>query len=255
MFKWAALGALICVAVAFYAGYAKRASWIKEKIASLSAPASFIYMRENASLPAKASKPRIVLIGDSRVAQWPREGFPAEWEIVNRGIGGETAAQLMKRFQADALALNPDVIVISTGMNDLVAASLMESDKREEVARSTAAAIQNLATQGMAAGHRVLVTTIIPPARVEFLRLPVWNESLPDLVAEVNAALKQARWPDGATLVDLSTSLTGGSAKVLPDKYRDDTLHVNAIAYQQLTEALRQSLQGAIGAGPLRKAS
>ena len=39
--------------------------------------------------------------------------------IRNRGIPGEQASEAIKRFQSDVLNLNPDLIVILTGANDL----------------------------------------------------------------------------------------------------------------------------------------
>jgi hypothetical protein len=36
-------------------------------------------------------------------------------EVINRGIAGETLAQMARRFHRDAVALKPDVIAIQSG--------------------------------------------------------------------------------------------------------------------------------------------
>jgi lysophospholipase L1-like esterase len=40
------------------------------------------------------------------------------WEIINAGIGGNTTADGIKRFEADALANKPDIVTLMFGVND-----------------------------------------------------------------------------------------------------------------------------------------
>lgn len=254
MLKWATIGlglALgVCFALLICAGYMKRSAWINERIAALSAPASFAYAANNSALARKGEKPRLVLIGDSRIAQWPAAAWPDTFEVINRGIGGETSAQLAQRFGADALALEADVILIQAGINDLVAASLMDPDQGREVARKTTETLRRIAGEASAAGRRVLIATIIAPARPDMFRLPVWDGSLADLVEGVNADLKSVPWPPGASLIDLSSVLVSGDKRTLDDEFRRDTLHLNATGYKRLTEMLTSHLQSVLEAVP-----
>ena len=50
MFKWAMIGLGLCFVLLVCAGYVKRANWIDDKIAALSAPASLVYAADNAAL-------------------------------------------------------------------------------------------------------------------------------------------------------------------------------------------------------------
>ena len=47
-----------------------------------------------------------------------------EWagraEVVNRGVGGDTLRDIVGRAPRDVLALNPDVVVVQTGTNDVL---------------------------------------------------------------------------------------------------------------------------------------
>ncbi len=43
----------------------------------------------------------------------------AGWQFYNRGISGNTLAQLADRWQSDALCLQPDVVSILVGINDV----------------------------------------------------------------------------------------------------------------------------------------
>ena len=74
------------------------------------------YRDANARLPAAVpGQPRVVFFGDSITEGWGREGsagfFPGKgW--LNRGISGQTTAQMLVRFPQDVLALEPQVVVI-----------------------------------------------------------------------------------------------------------------------------------------------
>ncbi|HDS1531381.1 TPA: SGNH/GDSL hydrolase family protein [Stenotrophomonas maltophilia] len=81
------------------------------------------YRGANAQLPATVSgQPRVVFFGDSITEGWGREGsagfFPGKgW--LNRGISGQTTAQMLVRFSQDVLVLKPQVVVILAGTNDI----------------------------------------------------------------------------------------------------------------------------------------
>ena len=51
--------------------------------------------------------------------QYPERGFA----FVNRGISGNIAGELAKRWQTDALDIDPDVLSVLIGVNDCVRAS------------------------------------------------------------------------------------------------------------------------------------
>jgi lysophospholipase L1-like esterase len=236
-------------ALAVCAAYAARAVWINMKIATLSAPASTQYAEANAALPPKAARKRIVLIGDSRIARWSAVAWPQNWEIINHGIGNETAAQLALRFQADAIALDPDVIVIEAGINDLVAASFMDEAAMHAVADKTVATLQRLAGDGARSGHPTLVATIVPPARFGLLHWLVWKRELRGLVAEANADLSKSKLPERAALIDFTAPLVADDRNQVADEYRSDTLHFNEAGYARLTAALIGRVQSVLEAG------
>jgi lysophospholipase L1-like esterase len=79
------------------------------------------YRDDNAKLPAK-EKGRVVFYGDSITDGWGRiegtEFFPGK-PYVNRGISGQTTAQMLLRFRQDVIALKPEAVVILAGTNDI----------------------------------------------------------------------------------------------------------------------------------------
>jgi lysophospholipase L1-like esterase len=62
---------------------------------------------------------RVVFIGDSITDGWRLdESFPGK-PYVNRGISGQTTAQMLVRFYPDVLALKPAAVAIFAGTNDI----------------------------------------------------------------------------------------------------------------------------------------
>src|ERR1041384_100439 len=72
------------------------------------------------ALPAKGEA-RVVFMGDSITDIWGRgagEFFPGK-PYINRGISGQTTPQMLIRFRPDVIALQPKVVVILAGTNDI----------------------------------------------------------------------------------------------------------------------------------------
>ena len=71
--------------------------------------------------PAK-NEDRVVFLGDSITDAWPQarfgEFFPGK-PYIGRGISGQTTPQMLLRFRADVIALQPKIVVILAGTNDI----------------------------------------------------------------------------------------------------------------------------------------
>lgn len=53
-------------------------------------------------------------------AAWYQTNYPeVDYDVMNRGISGNTLADLASRWQTDVLALNPDVLSVLIGTNDI----------------------------------------------------------------------------------------------------------------------------------------
>ncbi len=222
-------------------GLIARHLWIEKKIAALTGPPTFRFSAANAALSAKADGGRIVLIGDSSFARWPKEALPEQWRFVNRGVGGETTGEVAGRFDVDALALAPEAIVISAGLNDLVAAEFLPPVERRATIDKTFETLVDLSRRSAGRGARVFIATLVPPSRPDLLRLPVWREGLRDAVAEMNGRLRAFAARRGVDLVDFAAAL-GSDDRRTPDAFRADTLHLNAAGYRKLAEALERAL-------------
>lgn len=77
------------------------------------------YAEENAALPAAPAN-RVVFLGDSITELWGKKSafFPGE-PYLNRGIAGQTTAQMLVRFRQDVIDLKPAVVIIQGGLADI----------------------------------------------------------------------------------------------------------------------------------------
>lgn len=80
------------------------------------------YRAENASVATpKRSEKRVVFMGNSITQGWMenRPEFFAKNPYVCRGISGQTTPQMLLRFRQDVILLQPKVVVILGGTNDI----------------------------------------------------------------------------------------------------------------------------------------
>ena len=80
------------------------------------------YAQQNKELglPAKGEK-RVVLMGNSITDNWasmPKDFFQ-ENALIGRGISGQTSYQFLLRFREDVINLQPRIVVINYGTNDI----------------------------------------------------------------------------------------------------------------------------------------
>ncbi len=64
---------------------------------------------------------RVVFMGNSITIGWLQKvpGFFKGKPYINRGISGQTTAQMLLRFRQDVLALQPKAVIILAGTNDI----------------------------------------------------------------------------------------------------------------------------------------
>jgi lysophospholipase L1-like esterase len=117
------------------------------------------YRSQNAELadPARGEN-RVVFYGDSITDGWGRvQGafFPGK-PYVNRGISGQTTAQMVVRFRQDVVALEPKVVVILAGTNDIAGNT---GPATPEMIQDNFMSMVDIAKQN---GIRVVLSSILP---------------------------------------------------------------------------------------------
>ncbi|MBD1914051.1 GDSL-type esterase/lipase family protein [Leptolyngbya sp. FACHB-8] len=183
---------------------------------------------------ADQPEPRVVFLGDSRAENWPPPDING-YEFVNRGISSQTSTQVVQRFSPHVRSLNPDIVIIQVGVNDLKTVTLFPKS-RESIVHNTKANIERIVNESHSLGAAVIVTTIFPVGEVPLQRRPFWSDDISQAIDDVNAYIKTLA--DEQTVVFDTFPLLADGRGVLRAEYRSDELHLNAQGYAVLNAEL-----------------
>ena len=117
------------------------------------------YGSENTEIPpAGPGEDRVVFLGDETTEQWglgEEKFFPGK-PYINRGIEGQTTAQMLVRFRQGVIYLKPKVVVILAGANDI--AAVMGPSTHGMMIEN----FRTLVDLAKANGIRVVLSSILP---------------------------------------------------------------------------------------------
>jgi len=193
-----------------------------------------------ADIPVDTYPPLIVFFGDSRAAQWPAPSQIENATFLNRGIGNQTTAQVLGRFQAHVTPLHPQIIVIQAGINDLKTIPLFP-DQKETIIDNCKANLKHIVDLSLATGARVIVTTIFPLGKLPIERGPFWSDDVKLAIDDVNSYIESLA-NDRVIIFDTSKVLANSDGIVYP-QYSLDFLHLNAEGYAALNDAIYAVLE------------
>ena len=186
-----------------------------------------------------AGKELVVFLGDSRALAWPAPESD-RFVFANRGVGWQTSAQVLGRFADDILPLQPDIIVIQVGINDLTAIPNLPNRQRRIIAHCKGN-IQELTDQAAAMDVTVILTTIFPVRRTLFPWQTFGSEEVVSSVDEVNQFIYSLAG-ENVIVMDTGQILADPSGN-MNSEYSLDTLHLNAQGYQVLNASLSTILE------------
>jgi lysophospholipase L1-like esterase len=193
------------------------------------------YESENALIPSKkAGEKRIILMGDSITEFWLKihpeffEGKP----YLDRGISGQTTPQMLIRFRPDVINLDPDVVVILAGVNDI--AGNTGPTTNEKILGN----IISMVELAKANSIKVILCSVLPAA--DFNWRP--NDKAAETIVELNQLIKSYASNQHIMYVDYH-SATADEKKGLPKVYSEDGVHPNLKGYQTMEPLLEQAIQ------------
>jgi acyl-CoA thioesterase I len=206
------------------------------------------YAVANASLaPAARGERRVVFMGDSITDNWSKAGyggfFPGK-PYINRGIGGQTAAQMLVRFHADVVALRPRAVVILAGTND-VAGNI--GPVRPETTQAHIAAMAQLAH---ANGIKVVLASLLPVSDDKLdgagkPRLRSQDRPRETLLA-MNRWIADYAKRNRHVFLDYHAATVDPRGDLRPE-LNDDGLHPNAAGYAVMAPLAEKAIAAALG--------
>ena len=168
---------------------------------------------------------RVVFMGNSITEDWLkiRPEFFDNKDYINRGISGQTTPQMLLRFRQDVVDLNPKVVVILAGTNDIAGNSGYIS---LEAIIST---IKSMAEIANANDIHVIISSILPA-----IDYP-WKPGLDPAskIITINKALKTFSEENNFIYLDYYAAMVDdkGGLKVPEYTTANDLVHPNKAGY------------------------
>lgn len=194
----------------------------------------------NEALRLAGVRPDAVFIGDSITHLWELQAYfgGTGKVLINRGIGGDISTHVRRRFAADVLQLQPGLVVVKIGTNDLAwEPQLLDEAKTALVSENIAA----MTADALAAGLRMAVCSLLPiwgPSWLEDAEFAVRKNAQ---IVRINDRLRALAAATGAIYVDYHAEMLD-DAGALRRELADDGVHPHALGYAIMADVLRRTL-------------
>ena len=194
--------------------------------------------------PPAPGEERVVFMGDSITDGWGRSQnpniafpfFPGK-PYVNRGISGQTTAQMLLRFYPDVIALQPKAVVFLAGTNDI--AGNLGPVTMESIENNLA----SMADIARAHGLKIVLGSVLPVCDAY---RPQTAQRPPEKIKALNEWLKSQAEKNRYTYLDYYSAMVYDKGFLKPELTYDG-LHPNAAGYKVMAPLAEQAIARALG--------
>jgi lysophospholipase L1-like esterase len=202
------------------------------------------YRAANAALkPPAAGENRVVFFGDSITDMWRLEGYFPGKPYLNRGIGGQTTPQMLVRFRQDVINLEPKVVVILAGTNDIAGNT---GPMRLEDIESNYASLAELARLH---NIRVVFCSVLPVHNYTPQSEDLFRQRLPEKILALNRWLREYSAANRLIYLDYFTPMVDDKGLLKRD-LAEDGLHPNAAGYKIMVPLAEAAIEEAGASKP-----
>jgi lysophospholipase L1-like esterase len=197
------------------------------------------YADQNTKLPAVASgEKRVVFMGNSITEFWTTtdaDFFKKNKSFIGRGIGGQTTPQMLVRFRDDVINLNPSVVVILAGTNDIA------GNTGPVTLENIFGNIRSMAEIAKASKIKVVICSVLPVYKYS------WSPNLEpaDKIIALNAMLQSYSKNNKIVYVDFH-SVMADEKKGLKSEYSPDGVHPNLAGYKIMDDLVEKAISTAL---------
>jgi acyl-CoA thioesterase I len=198
------------------------------------------YREANAALGVPAAgENRIVFFGDSITDMWNLADYFPGKPYLNRGIGGQTTPQMLVRFRQDVIDLNPKVVIILAGTNDIAGNSgPMRNDDIE-------ANYASMAELARAHGIHVVLASVLPVHNYTDKAKDFFAQRPPARILALNTWLKEYCGKNGIVYLDYFSALVDDKG-LLKKELAEDGLHPNAAGHKIMAPLAENAIERAL---------
>lgn len=193
---------------------------------------------EKLGAPA-AGENRVVFFGDSITDLWKLDHYFPGKPYVNRGIGGQTTPQMLVRYRQDVIDLQPRVVVILAGTNDIAGnTGPMRSEDIE-------ANFESFAELARVHDIRVVYASNLPVHNYTERAKDFFAQRPPARILELNRWLKDYCERNHLVYLDYFSAMVDDKGLMKKD-LSDDGLHPNDAGYKIMVPLAEAAIQKAM---------
>jgi len=184
-----------------------------------------------------AGENRVVFMGNSITEGWTSlsPGFFKGKPYINRGISGQTTPQMLIRFRPDVINLQPAVVVILAGTNDIA------GNTGPSTLEMIAGNIFSMAELAKANGIKVVLSSVLPAYDYP------WKTGLDpaEKIIALNKMIKKYAVEKGIIYLDYFSSMAD-ARKGLKAEYSSDGVHPNEAGYKVMEPLAEEAIAKAL---------
>jgi len=189
--------------------------------------------------PPAAGENRVVFFGDSITDMWKiADYFPGK-PYINRGISGQTTPQMLVRFRQDVIDLDPKVVVILAGTNDIAGNT---GPMRNEDIEANYASMAELAR---AHEIRVVFASVTPVNNYTERSKDLFAQRSPARILQLNDWLRGFCAGSGAVYLDYFSAMVDDKG-LLKSDLAEDGLHPDDAGYKIMAPLAGSAIQTAL---------
>jgi lysophospholipase L1-like esterase len=197
------------------------------------------YGSDNAELPKPApGADRVVFLGDQITEAWGRDGsafFPGK-PYLNRGIAGQTTAQMLVRFRQDVVSLKPKAVIVQGGSNDIASAFTPGTEA------TVLDSVRSMTEIAKANGIRVIIASVTPVCDCGTDQTTTRPQGK---LIGLNGALREYAAESGSVFLNYYAALVDG--RDFKAELTVDGLLPNGAGYAVMAPLAEQAIAQAIG--------
>ncbi|MAT90437.1 MAG: acylhydrolase [Flavobacteriaceae bacterium] len=183
------------------------------------------------------SNHRVVFMGNSITEGWSnaRPEFFEGKPYVNRGIGGQTTPQMLVRFKQDVVSLQPTVVVILAGTNDIA------GNTGPSTIEMIFDNITSMAEIARANDINVILCSVLPVYDYP------WKPGLKpaEKIVRLNSMIRQYAQENNMEYVDYFSAMVNKQNGLKSDLGHDG-VHPNKAGYQVMEPLLTEAIEKAL---------
>ncbi len=176
---------------------------------------------------------RVVFIGNSITQGWA-EYMPEMFDnqtYINRGIGGQTTPQILLRFRQDVIDLQPKLVVILAGTNDIAGNTPLND------LETVAGNLFSMAELAVSHDIKVILCSVVPAAEYPWRK----GKSPDTKIPQLNKMIQDYCDENDAHYLDYFSSMTDGKNGLI-ESYGFDGVHPDEDGYKVMTDLVEKAI-------------